>query len=96
MKFQPPRISPAGVLLGCIVVLMSASVFYTRESLLFCERSLYEQFNSLTEKGKPERPIAFTEVCPEMRQRAETMLNKWVEVILALLVQVHPPSPPSP
>ena len=82
------------MLLLCIVALMIASIFYTRESLLFCEKALYGEFKALTGKSNAvQRPISFTEVCPEMRQRAETTLNKWVEVILALLVQIHPPPP---
>jgi hypothetical protein len=40
-------------------------------------------------------PIKFNEVCPEVRQRVETNTNKWLEVILAMLVQFapHPPNP---
>jgi hypothetical protein len=89
-----PRITPTTVLLGLLVVLMMSSVLYNRESLLFCERALYGELSTLQKEKTLQGPIKFNEVCPEIRQRVETNLNKWLEVILALLVQWHPPSQP--
>jgi hypothetical protein len=73
-------------------MLMISSVLYTRESLLFCEKALYGEMNTIAKEGTADKPLRFTDVCPEVRQRAETNLNKWLEVILALLVQFHPPT----
>jgi hypothetical protein len=85
MRF--PRIGPTGILLGLLAVLMLSSVLYNRESLLFCEKALYGELDILRKETSLKGPIKFTEVCPEMRQRQETNLAKWLEVILALLVQ---------
>jgi hypothetical protein len=94
MRF--PRITPTTTLLGLLAVLMVSSVLYNRESLLFCERALYEESKMLEREAVVKAPLKFTEVCPEVRQRAETNLQKWLEVLLALMVQFHPPAPPSP
>jgi hypothetical protein len=82
-------------LLSLLGVLLLASVDNTRESLHFCEKALYGQAKMLEKDQVMKAPIKFSEVCPEVRARAETTLNKWLEVILALLVQWHPP-PPGP
>lgn len=86
-----PRLNPSGFLLGLLAMLMVSSVLYTRESLLFCERALFGEVNTIAKEGVGDKPIKFTEVCPEMRQRAESSMGKWAEVLLALLVQFHPP-----
>lgn len=82
------------VLLALLVMLMVSNVLYTRESLLFCERALYGEVEAAARNGKTQLPLRFTDICPEHRQRTETAMNKWLEVILALLVQIHPPSDP--
>jgi len=89
-----PRITPTTVLLGLLVVLMLSSVLYTRESLLFCEKALYGEMETLRKEGTVKETIRFTDVCPEVRQRAENNLNRWLEVILALLASPHPPARP--
>jgi hypothetical protein len=86
-----PRITPTTTLLGLLVVLMLSSVFYTRESLLFCEKALYGEMETLRKEGTVKAPVKFTEVCPEVRQRAETNLNRWLEVLLALMATPHLP-----
>lgn len=93
---QFPRITPITTLLGLVAVLMLSSVFYTRESLLFCEKALYGEMETLRKEGTVKAPVKFTDVCPEVRQRAEYTLNKWLEVVLALMVQItpHPPKEP--
>ena len=88
-----PRLTPVGVLMGLLVLLMVSSVFYTRESLLFCEKALYGELSTLAKEGTLKAPIRFPEVCPDVRQRAETLTNKWLEVILALMVQWGPHNP---
>lgn len=65
-----------------------------RESLLFCEKALYGEMETLRKEGTVKEALKFTDVCPEVRQRQENNLNKWLEVILALLVQFHPPAKP--
>jgi hypothetical protein len=90
-----PRITTTTALLGLLGVLMLASVLYTKESLLFCEKALYGELSTLQKETNLKAPVKFTDVCPEVRQRAETNLNKWLEVLLALMVQWHPP-PPNP
>ena len=87
-----PRITPTTVLLGLLVVLMLGSVAYNRESLLFCEKALYGEMETLRKEGTVKEAIKFTDVCPEVRQRAENNLNRWLEVILALLANPHPPT----
>lgn len=94
MKLPPFRAEI--LLLSLLGMLLVSSVLYTRESLLFCERALYGEMNTIAKEATANKPIKFTDVCPEMRQRAETSMNKWLEVILALLVQFHPPAPPQP
>lgn len=90
-----PRITPTTTLLGLLVMLMLSSVLYNRESLLFCERALYGEMEALRKETNLKAPVKFNEVCPEIRQRVETNNQKWLEVILALLVQwSHPPSQP--
>lgn len=90
---QWPRLSQTNVLLALLALLLVSSVLYTRESLLFCEKALYGEMNTIAKEGTADKPVKFTDVCPEMRQRAENTMNKWLEVILALLVQwvPHPP-----
>ena len=90
MRF--PRLTQTWLLLSLLSMLMISSVLYTRESLLFCEKALYGEMNTIAKEGTADKPLRFTDVCPEVRQRAETNLNKWLEVILALLVQFHPPT----
>jgi hypothetical protein len=87
-----PRITPTTVLLGLLVVLMLGSVFYNRESLVFCERALLNEMETLRKETTIKDAIKFTDVCPEVRQRAENNLNRWLEVILALLANPHPPT----
>jgi hypothetical protein len=89
-----PRITPTTVLLGLLVVLMLGSVAYNRESLLFCEKALYGEMETLRKEGTVKEAIKFTDVCPEVRQRAENNLNRWLEVVLALLASPHPPGQP--
>lgn len=91
---QLPKPTPVGVLMGLLALLLVSSVLYTRESLLFCEKALYGEMNTIAKEGTADKPVKFTDVCPEMRQRAENTMNKWLEVILALLVQFHPPAQP--
>lgn len=88
-----PRITAKSALIGLLGLLLLSSVLYTRESLLFCERALYGEMNTIAKEGKADKPLRFNEVCPEVRQRAETSMNKWLEVILALLVQLNPSDP---
>lgn len=88
-----PRITTKSALIGLLGLLLLSSVLYTRESLLFCERALYGEMNTIAKEGKADKPVRFNEVYPEVRQRAETSMNKWLEVILALLVQLNPSDP---
>jgi len=90
MRF--PSIMPSAVLLGLLVVLMASSVLYNRESLLFCEKALYGEMETLRKEGTVKEAIKFTDVCPEVRQRAESNLNRWLEVILALLASPQSPT----
>jgi len=88
-----PRLSPIHALLGILGFLLISSVLYTRESLLFCEKALYGEMDTIAKEGTADKPIKFTDVCPDVRQRSENLTNKWLEVILALMVQfAHPPS----
>jgi hypothetical protein len=75
---------------------MLSSVLYTRESLLFCEKALYGEVETLRKEGTVKEAIKFTDVCPEVRQRAENNLNRWLEIVLALLAPItrHPPDNP--
>ena len=91
---QWPKLSTNGALLGLLGLLLFSSILYTRESLMFCEKALYGEMNTIAKEGKADKPLRFTDVCPEVRQRAENTMNKWLEVILALLVQFHPPAKP--
>ena len=87
-----PGISQTNVLLGLLAVLLIGSVLNNRESLLFCEKALYGEMETLRKEGTVKEAIKFTDVCPEVRQRAENNLNRWLEVILALLASPHPPT----
>lgn len=89
-----PRITPTTTLLGLLVGLMVSSVIYTHESLRFCERALFGEVETMRKEGTVKAPVKFTEVCPEVRQRAENNLNRWLEVILALLASPHQPKEP--
>jgi hypothetical protein len=89
-----PGISQTNVLLGLLAVLLIGSVLNNRESLLFCEKALYGEMETLRKEGTVKAPVKFTDVCPEVRQRAENNLNRWLEVILALLANPHPPNNP--
>lgn len=91
---RPPTISFQGVLLCLLGVLLLGSVLNNRESLLFCEKALYGEMETLRKETTVTAPLKFTDVCPELRQRQETNLNKWLEVILALLVQFPPAAKP--
>jgi hypothetical protein len=94
MRF--PRITPTTVLLGLLVMLMGSSVLYNRESLRFCERALVTETEMLRKETNLKAPVKFTEVCPELRQRVEANLNRWLDVILALLVPLTPHPPRNP
>jgi hypothetical protein len=89
-----PRITVTTALLGMLGVLLVASVLYNRESLLFCEKALYGEMETLRKEGTVKGAVKFTDVCPEVRQRQENNLNRWLEVILALLANPHPPNNP--
>jgi hypothetical protein len=89
---QFPRISQTNMLLGLLAMLLVGSILNNRESLLFCEKALYGEMETLRKETTVKDAIKFTDVCPEVRQRQENNLNKWLEVILALLVQFHPPA----
>jgi len=90
-----PGISQTNVLLGLLAVLLIGSVLNNRESLLFCEKALYGEMETLRKEGTVKEAVKFTDVCPEVRQRQENNLNRWLEVILALLANPrHPPSNP--
>ena len=89
-----PGISQTNVLLGLLAVLLIGSVLNNRESLLFCEKALYGEMETLRKEGTVKAPVKFTDVCPEVRQRQENNLNRWLEVILALLANPHPPNNP--
>ena len=82
-----PRFGLAWPLLGLLAFLMLSSILYSRESLLFCERTLYNEIMDKRSASKTEDPIKFTEVCPEVRERHENATNKWLDVLLALMVQ---------
>jgi hypothetical protein len=94
MRF--PRITPTTVLLGLLAVLMFSSMISNYESLTFCEKALYNELSTLQKETNLKGPVKFTEVCPEVRQRQETNLAKWLEVILALMVQFAPHPPGNP
>ena len=84
---------PTALLLGLLVLLMGSGIFYTRESLLFCEKALLSEMQTIAKEDTANKPIRFNEVCPEMRARAEGLNNKFLEVLLALLVQFNHPRP---
>lgn len=92
MRF--PRITTNTALLSMLAVLLLGSVFYNRESLLFCEKALYGEMETLRKETTVKEAVKFTDVCPEVRQRQENNLNRWLEVILALLANPHPPDKP--
>jgi hypothetical protein len=89
-----PQITPTSTLLTLLVVLMLSSVLYNRESLLFCERELANEVAVLERETNLKGPIKFTEVCPEARQRVEANINRWLDVILAMLIPLRPPHSP--
>lgn len=80
------------ILLALLGILLLNSVWANRESLVFCEKALYGEINALQKGNKMNKAIAFNEICPDLRSRAETNLNKWLEVILALMVQFNHPT----
>ena len=73
---------------------MTSSVVLNHESLTFCEKALFGEVTALQKETTLNAPIKFTDVCPDLRSRAEAGLNKWLEVILALMVQFHHPTAP--
>ena len=87
-----PQLTPRMFLFGLLGILVLGSIWTNTESLLFCQRFLSGEVRVLSGQGEMKKPVAFTDVCPEVRARAEANLNKWLEVLLALLVQTHPPS----
>jgi len=87
---QLPRISTHTVLLGLLGLVMVSSALYNRESLLFCEKALYGEVETLKKETTLKVPIKFTDVCPEVRQRVENNTNKLLELLLALLVNPSP------
>jgi len=91
---QLPRISTHTVLLGLLGLVMVSSALYNRESLLFCEKALYGEVETLKKETTLKVPIKFTDVCPEVRQRVETNTNKLLELLLALLVNPSPSKGP--
>jgi len=73
---------------------MTSSVIFNHESLTFCEKALFGEVTTLQKETTLKTPVKFTDVCPDLRLRVETGLNKWLEVILALMVQFHRPTAP--
>jgi predicted HicB family RNase H-like nuclease len=92
---RSPRVTAVGGLITLLGLLLIASILNTRESLVFCERALYEESKMLERETNLKAPVKFSDICPEVRARAENSLNKWLEVILAMLIQFHPPQPPA-
>jgi hypothetical protein len=90
MKF--PSINQATFLMVLLGVLLLSSVWSNRESLLFCEQTLFGETKMLEREKTVSKPISFSEVCPDLRARSEANLNKWLEVLLALMVQFHHPT----
>jgi len=84
---RPPRITAVGGLLVLTGIIMVSSVLHTRESLLFCERALFGEMETIAKEGKADKPIRFNEVCPDVRARAETATNRLLDITLALMVQ---------
>jgi hypothetical protein len=76
-------------------ILLLSSVLDSRESLLFCERALYSEIESLKKETTLKDAVKFTDICPEVRQRTSANLNKWLDILLALMVQFGAHSPPS-
>lgn len=86
-----PRFSPVYLLLLLLALLAGSSMLYTRESLLFCEKALAAEMDTIAKESTADKPLSFQQVCPELRSRAENQLNRWLEVLLALMVQfTHP------
>jgi leucyl-tRNA synthetase len=76
--------------MALLALLMLSTVLYNRESLLFCERALSSETEALRKDTALKGPVKFNDVCPEIRQRVETSVNKMLEIILALLVPIVP------
>jgi hypothetical protein len=83
----PPRITPVGGLLLLTGIIMVSSVMHTRESLLFCERALFSEMNTIAKEGTADKPLKFSDVCPDVRARAEAATNRLLDITLALMVQ---------
>lgn len=75
------------------MLLLLGSLLSNRESLLFCEKALFGEMETLRKEKAVAGAIKFTDICPEVRQRQENNLNRWLELVLALMVQLHPPRP---
>jgi hypothetical protein len=88
---QIPKLSPMNILFGMVGLLLAGSLLSNREALLFCEKALFGEMETLRKEKTVTGALKFTDVCPELRQRQENNLNKWLEIILALMVQIHPP-----
>jgi hypothetical protein len=86
-----PRFTIPGLLLALLGVLMLSSVALNHQSLSFCERALFGEVATLQKETNLKAPVKFTDVCPELRARTEASLNKWLEILLALMVQFHHP-----
>jgi hypothetical protein len=80
--------SQHAIVMGLLGVLLASSVIYTHEALRFCERAVFDEMGTIAREGTADKPLSFRDVCPEARQRAENQLNRWLEVLLALLVQL--------
>jgi hypothetical protein len=83
----PPRFTPVGGLLLLTGIIMVSSVMHTRESLLFCERALFSEMNTIAKEGTADKPLKFSDVCPDVRARAEAATNRLLDITLALMVQ---------
>ena len=68
-------------------IIMVSSVMHTRESLLFCERALFSEMNTIAKEGTADKPLKFSDVCPDVRARAEAATNRLLDITLALMVQ---------
>lgn len=89
-----PRLSFQTLLLLPLSVLLISSVFDSREALLFCERALNGEIEALKNETALKGAVKFRDVCPEARQRTSANLNKWLDILVALMVQFapHPPA----
>jgi hypothetical protein len=89
-----PRITTTTALLCMLAVLLLGSVITNFHSLRFCEQALFDEMETLRKETTVKEAVKFTDVCPDVRQRQENNLNRWLEVILALLANPHPPAKP--